>query len=66
MTKPVENRVCDNCGRWVDEEELMYCAKLEVWAEAQPPDIDLDKTGEELQKEWNDLFVELKAIEQEL
>jgi hypothetical protein len=40
MPGPEANRVCDECGRWVDEREILFHARLEVHAEARLPDLD--------------------------
>ncbi len=60
-----ENRVCDSCGRWVDEEEILYYARLEVYAEPVVRDTDPPEDTAPNVKEWERLIRAMEGMTDE-
>ncbi|MCB2156834.1 hypothetical protein KQI84_18300 [bacterium] len=57
------DRVCENCGRWVEENEVLYRVRIEVFAEPEVPNINIfDKSREDLADEWDDLIERLEHM----
>lgn len=63
MSKQAPDRVCENCGRWIEQDEILYRVRIEVFAEPEGPEVDLfAKSREELAEEWEDLIDRLEKM----
>lgn len=63
-TPVLKDRGCDNCGRWIDADELMYCVRIDVYAEPRMPVIDPGKGRGELAAEWDCLVRRLESMDE--
>ena len=62
MSTDPDVRVCENCGRWVDEKETLYHVRMEVYAEPSIKDLDPGEDPEEARREWEDFLRELEEM----
>ena len=62
MPEPIEERVCEHCGRWVESNETMYCVRIEVFAEPTIPPFDPNETREQAAAEWERLLARLDKM----
>lgn len=64
MPKPITDRVCESCGRWVDERETLFCVRMEVYAEPSFPDLDQldDESREDARRQWDEQVERLGAL----
>ncbi len=65
MTSPAEDRVCENCGRWVDDQEVLYHVRIEVFAEPDFKEANVGSTAEETRQVWDDFLRELEQMTDE-
>jgi hypothetical protein len=56
MDKP---RLCENCGRQMEDDEIAYWVRLEIFASPEPPDV----TPEDLEQ---DHTAQMEALIQEM
>lgn len=61
-----EDRVCENCGRWIDETEVRYLMQIEIMAEPGPViRLDPPMDAEELRKEIEEQIRRMEAMDPE-
>jgi len=60
-----QNRVCDSCGRWVEETEILYYARLEIYAEPVLRDTDAPDEAVPNVEEWQSLIDALEGMTDE-
>jgi len=65
MSNDPDVRVCENCGRWVDERETLYHVRMEVFAEPEIKEVDLSDNPEESRREWEAFVRELEEMTDE-
>ena len=66
MAKETPDRVCENCGRWIEQNELLYRVRIEVFADPDAPDVDVfGKSRDELAQEWDELINRLEAMSED-
>lgn len=62
MATPPDNRVCDSCGRWVEDAEILYHARLEIYAEPRIGDIDVAEDKDARARRWNRLIESMEKM----
>ncbi len=63
MSETPDDRVCENCGRWIEDNEILYRARLEVFAEPVMDDRSLRKSRDESAREWESLLEKLEKMD---
>ncbi|MBI1291963.1 hypothetical protein GC173_12095 [bacterium] len=65
MTAPRE-RVCDQCGRWIDKGEILYEMRISLVAEPGPViDLELPPADADLRREMEALIARMEAMSDE-
>lgn len=56
-----QDRVCENCGRWIERPEILYRVRIDVFAE---PTVHLDDPLAESssKRRWEDLIQQLEMM----
>jgi hypothetical protein len=57
--------ICDRCGRPLEQGQLRYIAKIEVFAAADPLEITLDDLLRDSRREMDTLLEECKHLTEE-
>ncbi|MBI5154670.1 hypothetical protein HZA57_05480 [Candidatus Poribacteria bacterium] len=65
MTEPGADRVCENCGRWIEPDEVLYRVRVEVFAEPRVPEVSLEKSRSELASDWEELIRKLEQMNED-
>lgn len=65
MEEEEESRVCENCGRWVAEDEVLFNCRIEIYAEARLRDLEKESDPGEAEQEWEDLIRHLEEMSDE-
>jgi len=55
------DRVCDHCGRWIEENEILFRMTISIQAEAKPIVIE-DLDGAEIEKEFQELLETMESM----
>lgn len=65
MSQRDGDRVCEECGRWIEAAEILYRVRLEVFAEptVNLPDTPPDK--DENSRDWNALIQRMEEMTDE-
>jgi len=58
-----DNRVCDNCGRWVEENEILYHARLQLYAEPRISALEVEEDAETRERRWNRLIESMQNMD---
>lgn len=63
---PEKERVCDNCGRWIEKTEVLYHMQISMMAEPEVHlDIDAIESVEDIKKEIQRLYDKMEQMSPE-
>jgi predicted RNA-binding Zn-ribbon protein involved in translation (DUF1610 family) len=55
MSHDDDDRLCENCGRWVEPNETLYRLRVELFADGGDGEVRLDPPADNLAGEWEAL-----------
>ncbi|MEQ8819490.1 MAG: hypothetical protein RLY93_04550 [Sumerlaeia bacterium] len=61
------DRVCENCGRWIERAEMLYNVRIEIAAEPRLWDLEasLEKADRPPMEELEELIAKLEKLDEE-
>lgn len=61
----MSNRICDRCGRFIEEGELRYVARIQVYAASDPLEITIEDLMRDHQAEIDRLIEQCEGLTEE-
>lgn len=61
----LDDRLCENCGRWIEANEMLYRVRLEVYAEPRIDFSDPLPPRSRARADWKELIARMEAMSEE-